>query len=489
MKGETRDTPIAEVLRDLHFDRKDGILHVRGGGRNDELYFDRGEVFYCKTDAPGERLDQLLVKWGLVPAHEVAALVQRAGQDVRGVLVREGIFENEQAFDDFMSQVLRERMTQVFTRSDASFEFEEKDVRALRAVAFNTKTSDVILEGVRRMAHAETVLAALTEDDSPLRMNPRSAVPVESLAMGPSEGYVLSMVDGTTSPSAIGRTSPLGEGDTTRLLYALLVLDVLTHPSYEGYRFSIGNLAKRREHEGTREAEEIAAIDAEYARVRGLDVFHLLPGLEAASTEEQRSQVKAWQDRWKPERFSARVQKTRRDQLAYLAGRAGEALLAIMDAERRGKGGGEGEKVSDGTGSIDVRRLELSKSEAQAREDELVAQAKQYISHANEAIAKKDFHSAVQYLRESIRLHESAEAQELLGDALAMNPHWRRKAEEAYRRAMELDRFQPHLPVKLGRLYAHSGMLAKARVAFEQALEIQSDYEDAKQALKDLRKR
>jgi tetratricopeptide (TPR) repeat protein len=485
MKGLTSDVPLAEVLRDLHFDRKDGVLHVTGGGRNDELYLDQGEVFYCKTDAPGERLDQILVKWGLVPSHEVAALVQRAGQDVRGALVREGIFADENGFDDFMNQVLRERMAQVFTRSDANWEYEERDVRALRAVAFDTKTPDVILEGVRRMAHAETVLAALIEDDSALRLNSRPAVPVESLRMGPSEGYVLSMVDGSTPVSAIARTSPLGEGDTLRLLYALLVLDVLTHPSYEGYRFAVGNLAQRRQHEGNRDAEQGTAIDTEYARVRGLDVFHLLPGLPDGSLDERRARIKAWLEEWKPERFSERTQKEMREQLAYLAGRGGEALLGLMEAEHRGAGGPE--KETEGPGA-DVRRLELTKSESQERLDALERQAMQYLAHAEEAVSKKDYHSAVQYLREGIRLHDSSEAQEMLGDALAENPHWRRKAEEAYQRAMELDRFKPHLPVKLGNLYAHAGMTAKARAAYERALDIQSDYEDAKQAIRDLRR-
>lgn len=487
-RGRVADTPLAEVLRDLHFDRKGGVLSVHGGGRVDELYFDRGEVFYAKTNAPGERLDRVLVKWGLVPEDQVSVLVQRAGQDVRGALVREGVFPDEKAFDDFMGQVLRERMAAVFTREDAEWEFDARDVRSLRAVAFDTSTPNVVLEGVRRMAHAEKVLAPLVQDDAALRMNPRAAVPVESLRMGPSEGYVLSQVDGTTTLATIARTSPLGEGDTLRLLYALLVLDVLTHPDYQGYRFGIGHLAQRRQEEGSREESERNLIEEEYRRVRGLDVFHLLPGLEDMSGEERRKAVKSWQENWKPERFSERTRKGMRDQLTYLAGRAGEALLAFMDEDRKRAGEPAAGRERDASGA-EVRRMELSKSEAQSRQDALEQQARQYRQHADQALAKKDVHSAVQYLREAVRLHERGEDQELLGDALAMNPHWRRKAEEAYQRAMELMGFRPDIPLKLGRLYARSGATTKAREAFEKALELQPDHEEAKAALKDLKKR
>ena len=485
-QGRINEPPLAEVLRDLHFDRRGGVLTVQGGGRVDELYFHQGEVFYDKTNAPGERLDQLLVKWGLVPAEQVASIVQRAGQDVRGSLVREGVFPDEKSFDEFMSQVLRERMASVFTLTEGDWDFEEKDVSSLRAVAFDTSTPNVILEGVRRMAAAERVLSSLVADDAALRHNPKPAVPVESLRMGPSEGYVLSLVDGVTTVSAITRTSPLGEGDTLRLLYGLLVLDVLVHPDYQGYRFSIGHLAKRREAEGNRDKSERELIEEEYRRVRELDVFRLLPGLEDMEPEARRQAIKDWQAHWQPSRFSERTQKELRDQLTYLAGRGGEALLAFMDADRKraGEGAGRGEASAG-----EIRRMELSKSEAQSRQDELVRQAAQYRQHAEQAIAKKDFHSAVQYLREAVRLHESGEVQERLGDALSMNPHWRRKAEEAYLRAMELMKFRPDIPFKLGALYARSGAIAKARQAFEKALELQPDHDEAKAALKDLKKR
>lgn len=480
----SRATPLVEVVRDIFFDRRNGVLTVTSGDRVAELYFENGEVFYCKVNSPDQRLDRLLVKWGLVSESAVADLLRRAGQDPRGALVREGIFPDEAAFDRFMSEALRERMADTLGLGEAPHEFAERDVSGLRAVRFEVTTPNVILEGARRMAGDG--LSVLTEDDSPLSLNPQPTVPVQSLELGPAEGYVLSMLDGTTTPTAVLRTSPLGEGETLRLLHALLLLDVARHPAFAGYRFSLAALAKRAAEASQREREEAKRIEDEYRRVRSIDIFHLLPGGAGLSGEELRAALKDYQAEWRPERFSVRVAREKREQLALIAGRAGEALLTTMDSRRR-----EGGEVPGDDRAVDGRltRLEFAKSQAQEAQAEAAQQARQYFDRGLEAYRSKDFHSAVQYLREAVRRHETAEYQELLGDALRQNPHWRKRAQEAYSRSAELDRFNPDVVLKLGRLFAQSGLTDRARAQFERCLEIQPDHEEAKLAIKRLKRR
>ena len=50
-------------------------------------------------------------------------------------------------------------------------------------------------------------------------------------------------------------------------------------------------------------------------------------------------------------------------------------------------------------------------------------------------------------------------------------------------------KFRPDLPYKLGALYARSGAATKARAAFEKVLELQPDHDEAKAALKDLKRK
>ena len=137
MKGRISEVPLAEVLRDLFFDRADGIVGVAGPTGKTEIFLDQGCVFYARSDSPEQKLERILVRWGLVSEHAIAAFVQRAGRDVRGALVTEGIFPAPQAFDEFMAQILRERVMYCFVLDQGEFEFEAKDVRAMRQLAFS----------------------------------------------------------------------------------------------------------------------------------------------------------------------------------------------------------------------------------------------------------------------------------------------------------------------------------------------------------------
>ena len=76
MSNPAAQSPLAEVLRDLHFDQADGVLTVRAEDRVWQMYLDRGAVFYCKVDAPDQRLDVLLVKWGLVQDGQVVLVIR-----------------------------------------------------------------------------------------------------------------------------------------------------------------------------------------------------------------------------------------------------------------------------------------------------------------------------------------------------------------------------------------------------------------------------
>ena len=482
--------PLPETLRDLLFDQASGVLSVQGAGFRADVMLDRGSVIYCRSDAPAQKLENLLVKWGFATAEQVPHLVRSAGANVKAGLVQQGIFPTEAAFDDFMGQILRERVLELFAQPQAAFDFVVKDVSSLKQVAFPSSTPDVILEGCRRLANAATFLEPLKDDDVALQLNDRPAVTLESLHMAPAEGYVLSLVTGASVPAEIVRVSPLGAEETLRLLYALLVLDLVRHPAFTGQRFSILELRRKQAADQKRDAAEREIIDAEYRRVRALDLFHVVPNASTLDPDALRQAVKAYQENWKTDRFSSRIARDLREQLTLIQGRAGELLLAAMDAGRKQKAEADfqpaaADPADDGS---KFKRLEFMKSDAQAQLDADHKMAQAYFARACEAYRGKDYHSTIQFVREAIRHHETAEYQALLGDALAMNPHWGKRAEEAYMRAMQLDQYDPRLPMALGRIYARAGLKQRAREQFDKALGIQPDLEDAKQAIRELGK-
>jgi tetratricopeptide (TPR) repeat protein len=86
------------------------------------------------------------------------------------------------------------------------------------------------------------------------------------------------------------------------------------------------------------------------------------------------------------------------------------------------------------------------------------------------------YHDAIEELRTAVRLDPSkAEYHRALGLALSKNPKWRKPAEDALSRALELNRFDADSYVGLGELYHQSGLETRARKMFEEALALDPD--------------
>ncbi len=480
--------PLAEVLRDLLFDQASGVLSVQAESFRADVMVHSGSIIYCRSDAPDQKLENLLVRWGYMPADRVTGLAARLGGNVRAGLVAENVFPSEAAFDEFMGQILRERVLELFAHPTASFAFVAKDVSSMRQVPFPSTTPNVILEGCRRVQDMGPLADVLLASDASLLPNERPAVTIESLDMAPAEGYAFSLVTGASTPAEICRVSPLGQQETLRLLHALLVLDVIRHPQMVGQRFVAAELIRRLAASRDRDAADREAIETEYERIKGLELFSIVPGAGNMPLAELRRAVKAYQEAWKPERFTPRAAREMRDRLAIMQGRAGELLLAATQAEgRQALSSTPSAPAAAGADAGDdhFKRLEFTKSESQAKLEEAQREAERYFSKAQDAFRAKDYHATIQMMREALRRDETARYHALLGDALAMNPHWGKKAEEAYQRAMELDKYDAKLPLALGRVYQRAGLRQRAREQFEKSLTLQPDLEEAKQALRE----
>lgn len=91
-----------------------------------------------------------------------------------------------------------------------------------------------------------------------------------------------------------------------------------------------------------------------------------------------------------------------------------------------------------------VRWTALRTSTA-SREDE----ARHSLARARALAEAEDFHSAIELLRQSVRLAPGPEAYGLLGLLLAKNPQWLDESLEALERAMEMGATEPGLPEAL----------------------------------------
>jgi curved DNA-binding protein CbpA len=102
--------------------------------------------------------------------------------------------------------------------------------------------------------------------------------------------------------------------------------------------------------------------------------------------------------------------------------------------------------------------------------------ARLHFANGEKYFSEGRYHEAIEELRAAVRLQPMrADYLRLLGRALAKNPKWRKQAEEAFSRALEINRFDAESYVALGELYLEGKLETRARKMFEEALAVDPD--------------
>ncbi len=103
---------------------------------------------------------------------------------------------------------------------------------------------------------------------------------------------------------------------------------------------------------------------------------------------------------------------------------------------------------------------------------------------AGDATKAKDYHEAVQNLREAVRLDPTKIAyHKLLGQALTKNPLWRKQAETHLRHVLDAEPYDKDCYLELATIYEEGGLTTRARKMYEQVASLDPDHEVALQKL------
>ena len=157
--------------------------------------------------------------------------------------------------------------------------------------------------------------------------------------------------------------------------------------------------------------------------------------------------------------------------LRLLFERATEAYLTLCDPLRR----------SSYNNLVGVHsRIEV---DASTRDEEKRFVARQNYLNASSALSEADYSTAVDLLKESVRIDPNPKYFAILGQAQAKNPHWRRHAVESYRKAVELAPDNAGYHLALGKLLEKVNELSEAKEHYEAAVDLMPDNVDAHEAL------
>ncbi len=264
--GEIAEGVLPELLRTMYVGRRSGVLHLVRGEEEQSLRFRGGHIVNAHTNIVADRLGEMLVRRGLLSVADLARateVVVREKRRLGEVLAELGLLDAN-GLEDAIALHVHEMLARLFAWPDGLYAFkDEAEEPSSSEVTLKLSTGELILEAVRAVKDPDVVRYALGDIDRVLALSGDPLLRFQKLTLSPTDGFVLSRIDGALSAREILQMIPLPEEETQKSLFGLLSTGVIEHAA--------GQRRKRDSAAPAHPAREAAAAAAEPPQARAAE--------------------------------------------------------------------------------------------------------------------------------------------------------------------------------------------------------------------------
>jgi tetratricopeptide (TPR) repeat protein len=503
------------LLRDLYVGRKSGLLHFTHGEERRSVRFRKGQIVYASSTVDSERLGDALVRHGFLSEAEVQRAIElgdREGRRMGRALVEMGLMDRGKLEDALALQV-RDILLVVFSRSDGSFNFEETSAEdSPEEETLKLSTGEMILEAVRSVSDTQAVRTALGDVDRVLSLSTDPLLRFQKITFTPTDGYVLSRVDGILSAREVIQVVSLPQEEVERSLFGLLCTGVveylpeatrtrsprarkaaaapLTQPpptpatlQKEPAPKPIDEAEARRAAE-SRRREVIQSYDGLKAKTH----FEVL-GIARSATEAQVKEAYfGLAKRFHPDVQHDAALADLHDKLEAIFIRLGEAYDVLRNAQSRAA-------YESQLGPSGIRPPMAQAPHAQATPTGSpqpsppapppqpgAANTPYALKSAEKLMAQEKYWEAIQTLEQALPSAEGkgrGRVRVMLARAYLKNPKWVKRAEEMLQTAVQEEPKNAEAHFVLGTIYKDSNLRNRAVAMFRKVVELQPEHEAA----------
>ena len=496
IQGSLAATTVAELIREVYSARSTGILHFEGDGSSKRIYFKKGNVVFANSDVNEDRLGEFLIRTGEIDRatfDRVSELTRRTGRRMGTTLIELEVLSREK-LSELVRRQVQEIIYSVFDWDRGAYGFEILDRPVEEDIVVDLSTAELILIGVRAMGSLDHIRSALGALDRVLRHTENPLLLYQKMTLTPSEGYVLSRVDGSTSVAEIASISPLGEDETLRCVYALVSAGVvelasrtllptsrIPAPGSREERLPAPDLQKKEAPEPSaasgQEQEILGDIAAKHASLETADYYQLLEVSPGASDDEIKKGYYAMAKKYHPDRHHLPHLREVQGLLEELFAKVTVAYQELSDPASRRRFDGARQQKTRAT----------SDSGAQGPSSYIVPPevvAERHYQQGYTHFERMEYFDAIQCLRECVRMIPGEPRyHKLLAKALSKNPNWRKEAEDHFMLALKVNEFDLECLLGLAENYEAAGLATRAANLYERILAYEPDHAVAREKL------
>jgi tetratricopeptide (TPR) repeat protein len=532
VKGTLTEGALPALLRAVYVGRKTGILHFTRGSDVRSVRFRQGHILSAQSSVPQEHLGEVLVRNELLTAADLeraGARKRATGKRLGETLQEMGLIEREH-LEDALALHVREVLLNVFSWNSGEYSLEEPQGSAFHGdPTLKLSTGEMILETVRLLQNPQVVRAALGDTERIIDLSTDPLLRFQKVTLSPTDGYVLSRVDGVMTAREIVEMIPLPQAEVEKSLYGLLCTGIVefapptTRSASQPRRDAAAGVPGAsapppprpapnpavQEAEARRKDEDAKRKEIEHRRQEILEAFDGLKaknhfevlGIPRASSEAQVKEAYfQLAKRFHPDTHHDPAMDDLGPKLEAVFIRLGQAYEVLRNPRTRGpyeadlaaraprfpRPGNDPGTPPTGSPAASPSSPGSAAPPSSVDREKEARRAFESMVAAEKHIEQGKFWDAIQLLEHAVQWLEGrnlTRARVALGRSYAKNPNWAKQAEAILKTAIASDPKSADAQLVLGELYAGQGLRSRAATAFRRVLELQPDRAEAANAL------
>lgn len=239
-KGDLSQTPLPEVLVTIHRYKAPGVIECVRGAETKRIFIDEGNIIFATSTNVDDSLGIRLLKQRLITKaqfDESVVRLKESGAKRQGViLVEMRAIEPKQLFVSVKEQV-QEIAWSIFEWTEGVVSFQPGRERAQEFIKLNIPTRQAVIQGVRRISDARSLVARMGKKATIL--SPVQGADFSNLALSPEEQVQYELVDGKKALYELIQYGPLAPAENAKILYALYALKLIEVKDSSGVKVKV----------------------------------------------------------------------------------------------------------------------------------------------------------------------------------------------------------------------------------------------------------
>lgn len=498
-----QNRPFPSFMAQLAEEKATGALVATSEGAKREVIFVDGEIRAARSDLEEEKLGLWLVQREKVSEDDRAlTLLAQGGGDsppLGHILVTRGSIPQD-ALEHELQELALSIIRGAATAPRSYCEFVEGDGGGQLDTLPNITTAQITLLAAREFADVDSMRKEIGSPDQAVRLAGSLQDMLEELVLTPTEGFLLSRLDGANDVAKLIQISSLPESEAYSTLYTLVISGAVI----VGERRAVPRIEKAPKKPGLKgpldEPSAVAAAaepveeevltdrqreERNYVRklsdeVTKVDHYRAL-GLRPDSSKDEIAEAwKKIQKRYSPTRSGEEHLRDMATHLERIVERGREAHELLSETRARRRYDRILEAVEHERRSLD--RGGRGETDPEARKALVEANLKR----AEELVHDGELYLAIQLLEQACVLDPRPAELLKLSRLLLRNPLWTNRALTCMRRAIEADPQHVEAWIELAEFWRRRRHAERQRKALERALAVDPDSERANEMYRDL---